>query len=305
MEEHFVLRVPPDVAARLHALLSAPSSSSAADAAPPDLPLDLAFHGTPPPRPLLLLPAAAFRSAARAMRLPPRPRPPAASYTRPCRGTPPQQRRRSRRWACWGRHRQPAGRRLLTRSLPAPEPALGLPEKMPQAPRGRAAQWHSPAGAASGELRWLGRLTSAVRGAVAEDGRSGTFTVGDQELPAYLLDLPCVVESFKTYDDNTLIKTADVGQMIVVQRPEDAPPQGPECRHGLTPPMRDARRRRFRRDPDLDPELVAKVEKDLQSIMAGGSAAGVDILSRAREELVAQEVDAEDEEGGEAGGGGR
>eukprot|EP00850_Spirogloea_muscicola_P008012 SM000042S15279 [mRNA] locus=s42:50232:51358:+ [translate_table: standard] len=162
MEEHFVLRVPPDVAARLRALLAASSSSAAADAATPDLPLDLAFHGTPSPRQLLLLPAAACRSAARACRLSPRPR------------------------------------------LPA------------------------------------------------EDGRSGTFTVGNLELPAYLLDLPCVVESFKTYDDNTLIKTADVGQMIVVQRPEDAPPQGPECRHGLTPPMRDARRRRFRRDPDLD-----------------------------------------------------
>eukprot|EP00850_Spirogloea_muscicola_P025872 SM004651S16676 [mRNA] locus=s4651:40:1112:+ [translate_table: standard] len=245
MEEHFVLRVPPDVAARLHALLSAPSSSTTADGPPPDLPLDLAFHGKPSPRPLLLLPASAFRSAARAMRLPPRPRLPAASYTRPCRGTPPQQ-----------RHHRLASRCSLALSL--------VPEHRPR-----------PAGAEASSFP----AAAEPNGTLQQDGRSGTFTVGDQELPAYLLDLPCVVESFKTYDDNTLIKTADVGQldcargseatldqraahalivaplslqMIVVQRPEDAPPQGPECRHGLTPPMRDARRRRFRRDPDLD-----------------------------------------------------
>lgn len=29
-------------------------------------------------------------------------------------------------------------------------------------------------------------------------------------------------------------------------------PEGPEYKHGLTPAMRDARRRRFRREPDLN-----------------------------------------------------
>ena len=38
--------------------------------------------------------------------------------------------------------------------------------------------------------------------------------IGDDAFPASLLDLPCVVESYKTYDDNVLIKTADVGQVI-------------------------------------------------------------------------------------------
>ncbi|PKU61348.1 hypothetical protein MA16_Dca028729 [Dendrobium catenatum] len=35
--------------------------------------------------------------------------------------------------------------------------------------------------------------------------------------------------------------------------------------------MRDARRRRFRREPDLNPELVQRVEKDLLNIMSGGT----------------------------------
>ncbi|CAI9268589.1 unnamed protein product [Lactuca saligna] len=61
----------------------------------------------------------------------------------------------------------------------------------------------------------------------------------------------------------------DVGQMIMVRDDGDPPPEVVEHRHGLTPPMRDARRRRFRREPDLNPELVRRVEKDLLNIMNG------------------------------------
>ena len=48
-----------------------------------------------------------------------------------------------------------------------------------------------------------------------EDGRNGTFMIGNERFPASLLDLPTVVESYKTYDDSVLIKTADVGQVKV------------------------------------------------------------------------------------------
>jgi hypothetical protein len=40
-------------------------------------------------------------------------------------------------------------------------------------------------------------------------------TPGNESFPASLLDLPAVVESYKTYDDSVLIKTADVGQVKV------------------------------------------------------------------------------------------
>ncbi|KAM0947867.1 putative TAFII55 protein region [Dioscorea sansibarensis] len=105
----------------------------------------------------------------------------------------------------------------------------------------------------------------------AEDGRSGTFQIGNEKFSASLLDLPTVVESYKTYDDNVLIKTADIGQIIMVREEGDPAPEGIECKHGLTPPMRDARKRRFRREPDLNPELVQRVEKDLLNIMSGGT----------------------------------
>ncbi|XP_008458871.1 transcription initiation factor TFIID subunit 7 [Cucumis melo] len=111
----------------------------------------------------------------------------------------------------------------------------------------------------------------------SEDGRSGTFAIGDDHFPASLLDLPCVVESYKTYDDTVLIKAADIGQMIMVREPGDPAPDSTEYRHGLTPPMRDARKRRFRREPDLNPELVRRVEKDLLNIMAGGTTENADV----------------------------
>lgn len=45
------------------------------------------------------------------------------------------------------------------------------------------------------------------------DGRTGQFSFGSEVLPVTLLDLPCVVESYKTYDDNHLVKMCDVGQV--------------------------------------------------------------------------------------------
>ncbi|PWA34918.1 hypothetical protein CTI12_AA614530 [Artemisia annua] len=112
----------------------------------------------------------------------------------------------------------------------------------------------------------------------SDNGRRGTFSIGDEQFPASLFDLPCIVESHKTYDDSVLIKTADVGQMIMVRNEGDPAPEVVEYRHGLTPPMRDARRRRFRREPDLNPELVRRVERDLLNIMHGGTAENFDIL---------------------------
>ncbi|KAJ0612345.1 putative TAFII55 protein region [Helianthus annuus] len=119
----------------------------------------------------------------------------------------------------------------------------------------------------------------------SDDGRNGTFVIGDDHFPASLLDLPGIVESYKTYDDSVLIKTADVGQIIMVRDEGDPAPDVVEYRHGLTPPMRDARRRRFRREPDLNPELVRRVEKDLLNIMNGGTAEVVDTEMGEQEEV--------------------
>ncbi|KAM1055154.1 hypothetical protein ACFX13_029400 [Malus domestica] len=129
-----------------------------------------------------------------------------------------------------------------------------------------------------------------------EDGRTGTFVIGNDHFPASLFDLPCVVESFKTYDDSVLIKTADIGQMIMVRDPNDPAPDTVEYRHGLTPPMRDARKRRFRREPDLNPELVRRVEEDLLNISISGPADNIDILTYYVSLLSCSHVEAAEQE---------
>ncbi|PSR98310.1 Transcription initiation factor TFIID subunit like [Actinidia chinensis var. chinensis] len=83
---------------------------------------------------------------------------------------------------------------------------------------------------------------------------------------------------------SVLIKTVDIGQMIMVREEGDPTPEAVEYRQGLTPPMRDARRRRFRWEPDLNPELVQRVEKDLLNIMAGGTAENADVEVAGHEE---------------------
>nr|ABK23045.1 unknown [Picea sitchensis] len=35
----------------------------------------------------------------------------------------------------------------------------------------------------------------------SEDGRTGTFLIGNNRFPVSLLDLPCIIESYKSYDD--------------------------------------------------------------------------------------------------------
>uniref|UniRef100_A0A0E0JLS2 TAFII55 protein conserved region domain-containing protein n=1 Tax=Oryza punctata TaxID=4537 RepID=A0A0E0JLS2_ORYPU len=97
------------------------------------------------------------------------------------------------------------------------------------------------AGASSSSTPTTPPLTSP-----SQDGTSGTFTIGNESFPASLLDLPTVMESYNTYDDSVLTKTADIGQKMILLQKEF------EYTHGLTPPMRDARRRRFRREPDLN-----------------------------------------------------
>ena len=44
-------------------------------------------------------------------------------------------------------------------------------------------------------------------------GRSGNFVLDGESFPLVLQDLPTIVESYKTYDDINLVKTADIGQV--------------------------------------------------------------------------------------------
>ena len=53
-----------------------------------------------------------------------------------------------------------------------------------------------------------------------------------------------------------------------MQRQGEAPAEGAEARDGVTPAMRDARRRLFRRPLRVSPDLVRRVEEDILTIAA-------------------------------------
>lgn len=60
---------------------------------------------------------------------------------------------------------------------------------------------------------WVELNSTLFSVASHSDGRTGQFSFGSEVLPVTLLDLPCVVESYKTYDDSHFVKMCDVGQV--------------------------------------------------------------------------------------------
>ena len=94
---------------------------------------------------------------------------------------------------------------------------------------------------------------------VDDEGRRCMVTVQGQNYAAVLLDLPTITEGMKTWDKKSLIKAADICQMLLVfekvkneeevrhaKLPKLAE-QGYRWPHGLTPPMHDCIHRRFRK----------------------------------------------------------
>jgi transcription initiation factor TFIID subunit 7 len=90
-----------------------------------------------------------------------------------------------------------------------------------------------------------------------EDSRRAMFTVKGQPYAAVLVDLPTITESMKTWDRKSLVKSADISQMLLVFKrvsseieaktaslPSMIQP-GYKWPHGITPPMHDCVSRRF------------------------------------------------------------
>jgi transcription initiation factor TFIID subunit 7 len=92
------------------------------------------------------------------------------------------------------------------------------------------------------------------------DGRRAAVTVRGHHYAATLVDLPTIVEGMKSWDKRGWWKSADICQMLLVFAPikkeEEAKtidlpkivdPQTFQFPDGLTPPMHNARKRRFRK----------------------------------------------------------
>lgn len=92
------------------------------------------------------------------------------------------------------------------------------------------------------------------------DGRRAAVTVCGHVYAATLVDLPTIVEGMKSWDKRGWWKSADICQMLwvfapikkeeeakTIELPKMVDPQTFQYPHGLTPPMHNARKRRFRK----------------------------------------------------------
>ncbi|XP_015919514.1 transcription initiation factor TFIID subunit 7 [Parasteatoda tepidariorum] len=121
------------------------------------------------------------------------------------------------------------------------------------------------------------------------DMRHATVRFDKYKMPAKLYDLPAIIESCKTLDKKIFYKTADICQIMIAQE-EDAPKSDEEVSpkkkdkdakdkrymlpHGLTPPLKNVRKRRFRKTlkkkyvdlPDVEKEVKRLLRTDTEAI---------------------------------------
>ena len=108
------------------------------------------------------------------------------------------------------------------------------------------------------------------------DGRRAVVIIRGRIYAAVLVDMPGIVEGMKSWDRKAWYKSADICQMLLVlgavEKEADAlhvaPPREVDMAtwnyaHGLTPPMRWARKRRFRQRVSIHTieEIEAEVER--------------------------------------------
>ncbi|KAI9651832.1 MAG: hypothetical protein M1831_007542 [Alyxoria varia] len=105
--------------------------------------------------------------------------------------------------------------------------------------------------------------------------RRAVLNIRGSHYAAVLVDLPCIIESMKSWDRRGFWKSADVSQMLLVigkvAIEEEAktlalPPEVDETTwqypHGLTPPMHNVRNRRFRSRLNYKEVEAAEAEVD-------------------------------------------
>ncbi|XP_003499684.1 transcription initiation factor TFIID subunit 7-like [Cricetulus griseus] len=112
----------------------------------------------------------------------------------------------------------------------------------------------------------------------SSDGHHAVVQIEDVSLPAKLVNLPCVIGSLKTVDRKTFYKTADISQMLVCSadgESQSSPEQSAASpdptvaaggeektdkkkynwKHGITPPLKNVRKKRFRKTTKKLPDV--------------------------------------------------
>ncbi|KAL8743262.1 MAG: hypothetical protein Q9190_004362 [Brigantiaea leucoxantha] len=112
-----------------------------------------------------------------------------------------------------------------------------------------------------------------------QDGRRAIISIQKRLYAASMVDLPCIIEAMKSWDRRAWYKTADICQMLLVlgqiekeeealayPLPREVDEKTWQYAHGLTPPMRWARKRRFRKR--ISNRTIEAVEEEVERLLA-------------------------------------
>ncbi|KAL7409389.1 TAFII55 protein conserved region-domain-containing protein, partial [Mrakia frigida] len=141
-----------------------------------------------------------------------------------------------------------------------------------------------PEGEASEKLREMVKEKGAKKGLEDvwfkfKDSRRAVFKLSNQLYSAKLVDLPSIIESQKTLDGKQMFKAADISQMLVVSNPISDESQvtagdGGQGKlniedyiwpHGITPPLRHVRKRRYRKR--ISRRTIEIVEQEVERML--------------------------------------
>ena len=112
------------------------------------------------------------------------------------------------------------------------------------------------------------------------DGRRAVLSILGTLYAATLVDLPCIIEGMKSWDRKAWHKSVDISQMLLILGPikteeeannyplpkRDIDEKTMQYAHGLTPPMRWVRKRRFRKR--VNRAAIEDVEKEVERLLA-------------------------------------
>lgn len=119
------------------------------------------------------------------------------------------------------------------------------------------------------------------------DNRHAAVRFHDASFSAKLMTLPCVMESWKTLDKRSFWKTADICQLLVCKDEDAAESSSDEDEskyadpykkqqaivkkfqypHGLTPPLKNAKKKRFRKTARKKYIEAPEVEKEVKRLL--------------------------------------
>ncbi|XP_072930615.1 transcription initiation factor TFIID subunit 7-like [Epargyreus clarus] len=120
---------------------------------------------------------------------------------------------------------------------------------------------------------------------VESDMRNGEVRFDHWLMHGKIVDLPTIVESLKTIDNKSFYKTADICQMMICKEEPDQQPAEEESPtknkkkdpfkvdkkflypHGITPPTKNVRKRRFRKTLKKKYVEAPEIEKEVKRLL--------------------------------------